>query len=276
MKENKKVTVLVHIVVLLFLVGTIFPFYWMVISSFKEFMEILRIPPTFFPTKWDISSYIRIFSDFNIDVYFKNSILLALLTSIITTFVSSLAAYSITFFKYKGRIAFSRLILFVYMFPPVLVVIPLYVMMSKIGLINTRMSVLLACIAFNVPVTVHILKAYFSTLPKGLIDASEIDGLSRVGALFRIVLPIAAPGIATAAIFAFIGSWNEFLFSNTFLMEDLIRTFPVAIVDLNSQEAVRWGAILSASTLFAIPSFLFALLAQKYLVSGLSAGSVKG
>lgn len=275
MGRKKSLTVAIHVILLFFLALILFPFYWMIMSSFKNFTELFRVPPSLFPPKFNLEPYLKLFTEVNIGAYFKNSLISALLTSFCTTLASSIAAYSLAFYRYRARVVFSRLVLFIYMFPQTLVVIPLYILMTKLGLVNTRFSVIITYVAFNLPIAIHVLKAYFLTLPYELIDASLVDGLTKVQALFRIILPIVTPGIAAAAVFAFIGAWNEFLFANTFLVDEAIRTFPVVIVDFNTREAVQWNQILAASTLIAIPSFLFASFAQRYLVSGLSAGSVK-
>ena len=275
MRRRTRDSIIVHGLLLALMIPLLFPFYWMVASSVKPFIELLAIPPTFIPQDWSLAPYRQLFTEFNILVYFRNSIVLALSAAFLTAFFAVLAAYSFSMYEYKGRLAFARLVLFIYMFPQILVVIPLYLVLTQLNLINTHTGVLIIYIAFNLPIAIWILKAYFSSIPKALIEAAEIDGSTKVGALFRIVIPIAVPGIAAAAILAFIGSWNEFLFANIFLVSDRLRTFPVVIVDYNTRDAVQWNQILAASFLICIPSFLFALFAQRYLVSGLSQGSVK-
>jgi ABC-type glycerol-3-phosphate transport system permease component len=257
------------------LIPILFPFYWMVISSVKTFVELLAIPPTLWPQQWNWNVYGELFSRLHISVYFRNSVVLALLTALLSTFGAALAAYSFTTYRYWGRHTCSRLILFIYMFPQILVVIPLYILLTNVGLINTHIGLLVTYLAFQLPVCIWVLKAYFTTLPIEMLEAAQVDGLTKVGVLFRMVLPLAAPGIAAASILAFIGAWNEFLFANVFLVDDTLKTLPVVIVDYHTRESVQWTQILASSTVISIPSFLFALFAQKYLVSGLTAGAVK-
>ena len=275
MKRQARQSILVHVVLILLMVPLLFPFYWMVASSGKPFIELLAIPPTLIPDTWSLEPYRQLLSEFDVLRHFRNSALLAVGTAFGTALVGMLAAYSLTAYRYRGQVLLSRLVLFIYMFPHILVVIPLYLLMTRLGLINTHFGVLLVYLAFSLPLSIWVLKAYFESIPAALIEAAEIDGASRVSALFRIVLPIALPGIAAAAILAFIHAWNEFLFANTFLVDEALKTFPVIIADYNSRESVQWNGVLAASFLISIPSFLFALFAQRYLVSGLSQGSVK-
>jgi ABC-type glycerol-3-phosphate transport system permease component len=253
----------------------LFPFYWMIASSLNGPTDLLSIPPTFAPLHPSLLFYQDLIGELHLETFFRNSLLLSVGTALVTVTLASLAAYGALAYRFVGRDLFMRLILFVYMFPPILVVIPLYILLSRTGLINTHAGLLLTYIAFNLPVVIWVLRAYFSSIPGELLEAGLVDGLSRLGALWRIVLPLALPGLAAGTILAFIGAWNEFLFANTFLISEPLKTLPVIIVDFNSREGTHLGEILASSVVVAVPSFFFALFAQRYLVSGLTAGATK-
>ena len=171
---------------------------------------------------------------------------------------------------------FSKMVLFVYMFPQILIIIPIYLMMSKMGLINTYKGLILCYIAFELPICIWTMQSYFETIPSDLIEAAEIDGLAKIQTLWHIFLPVALPGLAASGIMTFIGIWNNFLLANTLLIDESKKTLPVVIADFSSRDSMLQGDVLAASMIVCIPSFLFALFAQKYLVGGLTSGSVKG
>jgi len=253
----------------------LFPFYWMIASSLKGPGDLLSIPPSFVPAHPSLHFYRQLFGALRLEMFFWNSVVLSVGTAMVTVALASLGAYGVLAYRFAVRTAAARLILFVYMFPPILVVIPLYLLLSRVKLINSHPGLLLTYVAFNLPVAIWVLRAYFSSIPWELVEAGEVDGLSRLDALRRIIVPLSLPGLAAAAIFAFIGAWNEFLFANTFLISEHLKTLSVIIVDFNTREGTLRGEILASSVVIAIPSFLFALFAQRYLVSGLTAGATK-
>ena len=274
---SKKLEVyVVHLVVILVLVIMLFPVYWLISSSFKTYAGLYSLSPSIIPKEISLDFYRATFSELDIGRFLFNSLYLALLTGIITTFVGSLAAFSTIAYRYRGRLFFAQFVLFLYMFPPILAVIPLYVLLTRVRLINTHPGLLLLYVAFNAPVVIWVLRSYFVGIPHELVDAGLVDGLSKIGVLFRIIYPVAMPGIAAVIILAFIGAWSEFLFANTFIVSEELKTMPVIVVQYSFQDNISWGQILASSTLLIIPSFFFATFAQRYLVSGLSAGAVKG
>jgi multiple sugar transport system permease protein len=257
------------------MIPILFPFYWLAVSALQEPRNLLRIPPKLIPESFSFHYIKEVFSTLGLGQYLFNSVSLSLISTAIVLLFAALAAYSYTVYRYKGRETASRLVLFVYMFPHILVVIPLYILLTRVSLINTHLGLIITNVAFNLPVSIWVLQAYFSTIPKDLMEAGVMDGLTKLEALPRIYLPVALPGLAAAGVMTFIGVWNEFLFANTFIITDKLRTLPVIIVDYNTREAVMRGEVLASSLIIAIPSFLFALFAQRYLVGGLTAGSTK-
>lgn len=265
----------VHILVIVVLVPILFPFYWLAVSALQDPQHLLSIPPRLVPETFSMHYLREVFTTLNIGRYLFNSVYLSLVSTLLTLIIAALAAYSYTVYRYKAREIASRLILFVYMFPHILVVIPLYMLLTRVHLINTHLGVILTYVTFNVPTATWVLQAYFSTIPKELMEAGMMDGLSKLRALWKIYTPLALPGLAAGGVMTFIGVWNEFLFANTFLINERLRTLPVIIVDYNTREAVMLGQVLASSLVVAVPAFFFALFAQRYLVGGLTAGSTK-
>ncbi|MEG0146805.1 MAG: carbohydrate ABC transporter permease, partial [Clostridia bacterium] len=193
-----------------------------------------------------------------------------------TLVIACLAAFSYKAYKFRAKETFSKLVLFVYMFPQILIIIPLYLLMSKLGLINTYRGLILCYIAFELPICIWTMQSYFDTIPRDLIEAAEIDGLARISTLWYVFLPVALPGLAASGIMTFIGIWNNFLLANTLLIDEAKKTLPVVIADFSTRDNMLQGDVLAASMVVCVPSFFFALFAQKYLVGGLTNGAVKG
>jgi multiple sugar transport system permease protein len=275
LKKRARVWV-VHFLVILVIIPMLFPFYWLTVSALQTPQTIISIPPRLIPSQLSLHYIKEVFGTLGIGRFLFNSVYLSLLSTAFTVSLASLAAYSYTTYRFRGRETASKLVLFIYMFPQILVVIPLYILLTRTGLINTHHGLILAYIAFELPVCIWVLQAYFSTIPKELLDAAVIDGLSKLRSLWHIYLPVSLPGLAASAVMTFIGVWNNFLLANTFLIDEKLRTLPVVIVDYNTREGTLRGEILASSLIVAIPSFFYALFAQKYLVGGLTAGSTKG
>lgn len=265
-----------HILVVLVIIPIVFPFYWLTVSALQTPGTLISIPPTLVPHQLSLHFVKAVFSNLGISRFLINSVYLSLLSTLLTVILAALAAYSYTAYRYRFRETASKLVLFIYMFPQILVVIPLYLLLTRAGLINTHVGLILAYMAFGLPVCIWVLQAYFETIPHDLIDAATIDGLTKLRTLWHVFVPLALPGLAASAVMTFIGIWNDFLLANTFLLSDRLKTLPVIIVDYASREGTYQGEILASSLVVAIPSFLFALFAQKYLVGGLTAGATKG
>ncbi len=265
-----------HALVVLIMVPTLFPFYWLAVSALQNPQTLITIPPRLVPRQLSFHFVRDVFSTLRIGRFLWNSVYLSLVTTAVVAVLAALAAYSHTVYAFRGRETASKLVLFIYMFPQILVVIPLYVLMSRVGLINTHHGLIVALVAFELPVAIWVLQAYFSTIPGDLLDAATIDGLSKLRALWHVYAPVSLPGLAACSVMTFIGVWNNFLLPNTFLIQERLRTLPVVIVDYANREGTYVGQTLASSLVVAIPSFLFALFAQRYLVGGLTAGATKG
>lgn len=265
----------IHVLVILALIPVLFPTYWLFISALQSPESITTIPPKLFPTNFSLYFVNKVFASFGVGRYLFNSIFLSLFSTFLTLFFACFAAFSYTVYKYPLREKFSKLVLFVYMFPQILIIIPVYLLLSKMQLINTYAGVILCYIAFELPICIWVMQSYFETIPRDLVDAAEIDGLTRLRTLWHVFLPVALPGLAAAGVMTFIGIWNNFVIANTLLIDASKKTLPVMVADFASRDNMMQGDVLAASLVVCVPSFFFALFAQKYLVGGLTSGAVK-
>ena len=206
----------------------------------------------------------------------KNSLLYSSLSTVLGMTISSLAAYAITRFGGKKQKILTRLIVMTYMFPPILLAIPYFILVSNLGLANTLPGLLMAYMSFTVPFCTYLLVSYFRTVPKDIEEAAMIDGLRRPGVFLHIALPLVAPGLVATAIFAFINAWNEFLYSLLIISSGDKQTVSVGLYSLKGgMETLQWGDMMAASVLVVIPSIVFFSIIQKSIVGGLTAGADK-
>jgi multiple sugar transport system permease protein len=196
--------------------------------------------------------------------------------TLISLVVSSLAAYSMVRFRYRFKGLFGRLILFAYLTPTSLLFIPLSILIARLQLGNTLHGLIFVYLTFSLPVSTWMLQAYFAAVPRELEEQGMIDGLSRLGALFRIVLPLSAPGLAAVAIFTFTGAWNELLLALVLITSESRRTAPLALNYLITSDVLPWGPLMAGAVLSSVPLMILYFLAQRYIVQGMTAGSVKG
>ncbi len=265
----------INVLAIVCLIPVIFPVYWLFVSALQNPRSIIQIPPKLFPNDFSLEFLSNVFSQFGIGKFLFNSVMLSVLSTFLTLAIACLAAFSYTCYKYKAKEGFSKMVLFVHMFPQILIIIPIYLLMSRLHLINTWLGLIICYVAFEMPICVWTMQSYFETIPRDLIDAAEIDGLKRIQTLPKIFLPVALPGLAASGIMTFIGIWNNFLLANTLLIDESKKTLPVIVADFASRDSMLQGDILAASLIVCIPSFFFALFAQKYLVGGLTNGAVK-
>ncbi|MGB4407864.1 MAG: carbohydrate ABC transporter permease [Sphaerochaeta sp.] len=265
----------IHVLAIVALIPVIFPLYWLVISSLQSPESIIQIPPKLFSTDFSLYFVKKVFAEFGIGRFLFNSVYLSVVSTFVTLAVACLAAFSYKAYTFSMKDTFSKLVLFVYMFPQILIIIPVYLLLSSMGLINTYLGLILCYTAFQLPLCIWTMQSYFDTIPRDLIDAAEIDGLARISTLWYIFLPVALPGLAASGIMTFIGIWNNFLLANVLLIDEAKKTLPVVIADFSTRDSMLQGDVLAASLIVCIPSFFFALFAQKYLVGGLTNGAVK-
>jgi multiple sugar transport system permease protein len=257
------------------LLFVLFPVYWMVITSLKLPREIFRMP-SLWPQVFTGANYRILIEDKEFLVAIRNSLIVASSVTLISLVVASLAAYSMVRFRYRFKGLIGRLILFAYLTPTSLLFIPLSILIARLQLGNTLHGLIFVYLTFSLPVSTWMLQAYFAAVPRELEEQGMIDGLSRLGALFRIVLPLSAPGLAAVAIFTFTGAWNELLLALVLITSESRRTAPLALNYLITSDVLPWGPLMAGAVLSSVPLMILYFVAQRFIVQGMTAGSVKG
>lgn len=254
----------------------ILPFLWMISTSFKEADEIFQEIPKWMPRMFSFQNYSEIWNRGYFKTYFLNSLLVSFATMGISLIVAMFAGYGISRFRFRGRTFFSVTLIVVQMFPSMLLLIPMYIIMSKMGLLDTHLSMVIAYTTFAMPFCAWMIKGYFDTIPVSLEEAARIDGCGRLRILFQIIMPLAAPGIVTVAMFAFILSWQEYMYALTFARTEGMRTITVGIALMQGQHgSVNWGQIMAGSVLACLPGLILFIYLEKYLVQGFTMGAIK-
>jgi ABC-type glycerol-3-phosphate transport system permease component len=265
----------VMLAALALLVVTAFPFAWMASTALKPSREIFLTPPTLWPTHVTLENVSRLFAETRFLTYFRNSLTVSFSTVGLTLLVSVPAAYSLTRFRFHARETIAGLILFTYMFAPIMIIIPFYVVMRFLGLTNTHAGLILAYTAFCLPFNLWLLRTFFQSIPLEIEEAALLDG-SRLQAIIYVVLPLALPGVVATGTFTFILAWNDYIFARVLLSADELKTLPVGIADLYNASVVDWGMIMAAGLLVTAPVAAVFLFIQRFLVAGWGSGGVKG
>jgi len=268
--------VLKYLALILIIVWSLFPVYWMLNNSFKNRVEQFSAVPTFFPHEITFENYKELFDNLGFGNVVANSFTVSLTSTVIAIVIGSLAAYSLSRFRFKGKRMLMIWILLTRIFPPVTFVIPLYNIMRNAGLLNTRTALVLAYIVFNLPFAIWMLINFFNEIPVEVEESSMVDGATLFQTFSRIVLPLVLPGLAATAIFTFIMSWNEFMYAMIFIQSPNLATVPVALSGLITEYLVLWGPMSAGGILSVIPILAFVVLMQDYLIKGLTLGAVKG
>jgi ABC-type glycerol-3-phosphate transport system permease component len=253
-----------------------FPFFWMISTAFKPLREIFVYPPTFLPAKFTLANFERLFEQTRFVMYFKNSIFVSSAAVLLTMLFGAAGAYSLTRFRFRGRDHMANLILFTYMFAPIMIIIPFYVLIKKLGLANTHFALVLAYTALCLPFSLWMLRAFFQGIPLALEEAALIDGASRAQAVLHVIFPLALPGLIATGIFTFILAWNDYIFCRILITSDELKTLPVGIADLYNATVIDWGMIMSGGMLITVPVLIFFMYIQRYLIAGWGAGAIKG
>jgi len=267
---------------LFFLFVVIFPFYWMLISSSKSLGELWGRTPTFWPQRVNLDAYRRLFAGLDFGRNIFNSFRVALLTAFLAVTLSTLGAYAVARLRFSGKGLMLNTILLVYLFPGILLIIPLFAMLARIGgaldiEIQNNLGVLvLTYLAQTLPVALYMLASYFRTVPEEIEEAGLIDGCSRLGVIWRITFPLSVPAMASVFMYTFMIAWNEFLYAFIFLNIRDQFTLPIKLLSISQQLDTRWDVVMAASTIMTIPVIVLFLAFERYLEQGLVAGGVKG
>ncbi|RQG96525.1 carbohydrate ABC transporter permease [Natrarchaeobius chitinivorans] len=262
------------------LIFALFPIYWMFVVSMRPREEAVSTNPNLLLDSLYLENYVLMWQRFPLVDYFINSLIIALTTTALALFIASLAAYSFTRFSFPGKATFGGAILGTQMIPGVLILLPMYLLFvnvqTNVGLpmTNTYHGVIFVYTTFAIPFAIWMLRGYFANIPASLEDAARVDGCTRFQALIRIVLPLAAPGIAATGMFVFLTAFNEVLFASVLASSD-VTPFAIGIQRFETQTQTYWGQMMAASTVATIPLVVIFILFQKPIVDGLTSGSVK-
>jgi multiple sugar transport system permease protein len=282
--KKRIISILMIFLILIVLFTVLIPFFWTFITSVAPAVDIHQRPPKWIPTKISFKYYIDIFTSskkaFGVSYEFKrgilNSMIVSIFVTVIALFFGSLAAYSVVRLKIPFGKFITLFILLTQMMPPVILIIPLYFIASKLNMFDRKVSLILIYLAFNLPLAIWILEGYFKSIPVSIEESALIDGCSRLQSLFRVLLPLSGPALFTTGIFVFIASWNEFLMALVFTSSLTAKTMPVAIAEFIGRFTTDYGLMATAGILGSMPPLIFAAIFQRYLISGITAGSVKG
>lgn len=264
----------------LLLLFSVLPMLWMLTTSVKSQFAAIQYPPEFIPSNPTLEQYYRLLSpssDIGIQFlrYMWNSIYVSTLTTIFGVAVAVPAAYAFARFRFPGRNALFFSVLFRNMFPAVVFLMPLFIMMRWMGLVNTHASLVITYLTFGLPLSIWLLKGFYDNIPVELEQAARIDGCTRFQAFWMIVMPLSAPGIIATAIYSFITAWNEYVYALTFLNSDEKLTLPVGLQRFFTEYATNWPGLMAASFIMSVPVVVMFLVLQKYFVRALTEGAVK-
>jgi len=276
-KSGKKIkrlgTLLRRFAIMVVMLLAVFPIVWMILTSFKTEVDAIAMPPKwlFYPT---LQNYLEAMVETGFSRYFLNSVIVACASILIVLAVGIPAAYSLARFNFKGKRDLAFWILSTRMAPPITFLIPFFIMFRSLGLIDTRLGLIILHITINLALVIWMMRGFFQEIPVEIEEAALVDGCNRVQVLLRIALPISVTGIASTAILSFIFSWNELMFAIV-LTSNIAKTAPAGIYNFIGYQEVRWGELCAASVIVLVPVFIFIVLVQKHLIRGLTFGAMK-
>lgn len=281
MRRRTRDTVLVHLAALIVALVIALPFLYMVVASVSPQSNLISRPPQWIPDRLDWSRYQEIFSgDGGAGSTFRaamvNSTIVGVATVAISMVIGIFGAYAFARLDFRFRRVTLMVFLATYMLPQIAMLIPMYLILNSLGLLDSRLGLIMVDCSLVIPFTLWILSNYFLTVPLDLEDAARIDGCSRVGALFRVILPSAKPGIFAAIMFAFLLAWDEFMYALVFTSSNASKTLPVAISEFAGRYTTDFGLVAAGGILAALPPVIVAVTFQRHVVSGMAAGAVKG
>ncbi|MGP1397666.1 MAG: carbohydrate ABC transporter permease [Inquilinaceae bacterium] len=260
----------------IFLVALIgLPFWWVVTGSFKLPQEIIARVPTMIPQSFTLQHYEKLLSSSDYGTYLVNSLVVSGLSALITLVLAIPAGYAFFRLDFRGRETYYRVILLAYAFPSIVVLIPLFGMFARLGLVDSRLALIIVNVAFALPFAVWMLRSFFASIPREIEEAARLDGGPPLKVLWRIMIPLTAPGIAAVAIFAFVTSWTEYVFASVMILSDAKRTIPVGFSGIIGQYQVDWGLLLAGASLAILPVVIVFGLIGRWFVTGLTEGAVK-
>lgn len=278
MKEKGGKNILLCIASLLIMAVLLFPIYWIVVTSLKTEKEIFQIPPTFWPTVLNLKSYAAQVAtgDFNMFQSFANSFVISIGATAVSVLLSVPASYGIAKYRFRGKNLMMLGFLVTQMLPVAVLLTPMFIMFRNMHIYNTPLAAILADATIGIPFSVLILKNYFASIPKELEEAAYIDGCTRFSAFVRVLIPIAKPGVMVCAIFSFLYAWGDLAYGMTFIIDQQKRPITAGIFNFMGQYGTKWSYLTAFAVVTIIPVALIFIFMQKYIISGMTSGAVKG
>jgi ABC-type glycerol-3-phosphate transport system permease component len=254
----------------------LFPFWWMALSSVKTLRELYTIPPIWWPSMPTFDNYYKVLFESNIPRYFLNSIVISVGSTALALVLAIFASYGFARFDFRGKPLLQSLVLVGQLLPTAAIIVPLFITLRVLGLVNTYWGLILVYMIITLPLSVWMLTSYFKSIPVELDEAAIIDGASRLGCLLRITLPLSLPGLASVTVYAFVTTWNEFIFALCFATDSSVKTLPIGLAEFSTEFNTDWGAVMAASVVMTLPIAILFLSMQRLFVGGLTAGATKG
>lgn len=266
----------IHLPAWFFLAFTLFPVYWLINSSLKSGAELFAFPPAYWPQAPTLDNYVRALTETRLGQLYLNSLFAAGATCVALMVLIIFGGYAMARFSFRGKSVVLALFLAAQLLPPVVMLVPIFTMFNAAGLLNTRAALVVIYVVTLLPFSVMTMRGFFAAIPVELEEAAMIDGCTRVGALFRVVLPAAVPGLVATSIYGFINSWNELLFAVILVASPRLQTIPVGLMSMTDESRTEYGMMLAIAVMALVPSLALFGWIQRYLTSGLAAGAVKG
>ena len=263
-------------ILIIFSLVVLYPLLWMVLTSFKTLEETFLVPPVWLPEKLSPQAYADIFVKYPLADYFRNCVTVTIATTSVSVVVSCLAGYAASRSRSRMKKPFMTFLLVLQMFPAVMLLVPYYKMLTAYKLVDTLPGLILPNIAFTMPFCTWMMMGYFNTIPSELEQAAMIDGCNKYQSFFRVICPLTMPGVAATAIYSFIQVWNEYMFSQTLMKTETSKTLTVGIAQMVGEYRTLWNDMMAASVLTSLPLIIVFIFMQKYFISTLTAGAVKG
>ena len=254
----------------------LFPIAWMVTVSLRTNGEIFTVPPRWLPPAPTLEAYSRIIGNSDYVRFFVNSYVVAFVVTAISLFLALLAGYSFSRFRYSGSRPLQLFIIGTQMVPPISLVIPYFLLIVSLGIYDSYAALIVTYASFCLPFATLMMTSYFDSIPQDLEEAAMVDGCTRLGSLWRVLVPLTVPGLVATGVYSFLLAWNEFLFAVTLTQSEGMRTVPVGIAMLMGEHAYEWNEMMAISVLGSLPLFVIFIFLQRYLITGLTAGAVKG
>lgn len=261
---------------LIMLIFVLFPFYWIMITAFKTDLQISQRTGIFWPEPWSLSQFDRLFYREPFFVWFKNSAIVSVTTTALAVVIAALGAYALARLRFFGAQTMQTVLLITYLLPGALMFIPLYGILADLGVINTRWALILTYPTSMIPFATWLLMGYYRAIPEELEHAAMVDGANRLQAFLRVTLPLTTPALLAVTLFSFTAAWKEYLFAFVFISSEKFMTLPVGLAQTIFGDIYPWGLLMAASLLISIPVVIFYMYGQRFMVAGLTAGSVKG